>query len=135
MASERVATGSPFTVTYVSDRTAAKVSALFWAGDGFGTIELNGGVFPVPDEHATIRMWAEGGAIPLPPLGTEPMRLSAPFIVGQTRVFPSFFGVPTAGHRLSGRGIVTLDLVPDPVDGWGITRTQYEFQDASRSRT
>ena len=56
------------------------------------------------------------------------MRLSAPFIVGQTAVFPSFFGVPTGGHRLSGRGIVTLDLVPDPVDGWGITRAEYEFQ-------
>jgi hypothetical protein len=118
----------PWLWSYAPTGTPISVDALFWAGDGFGTIELNGAVSPVPAENATIRMWAEGGAIPMPPLGTEPMRLSAPFVVGQTPVFPSFFGVPSGGHRLSGRGIVTLDLVPHPGDGWDISRTQYEFQ-------
>jgi hypothetical protein len=119
--------GGPWQYSYAPAGTPINLDTQFSVSDGGGTIELNGTVYPVPEENSSIRVFVEAGEMPMPPRGTEPVRLSAPFIVGRTRI-PSFFYVPSDSYFLSGRGTMTLDFAPDPQLGMGISRVTYDFQ-------
>jgi hypothetical protein len=126
-------TSGPWQGSFAPTGTPISLDALFSSGDGAGTVELNGVAYPVPAEFESINIWTDGEGIPTPPLGTEPIRLSAPFTIGTTPSRSNFqVLLPSnefVSYLLVGRGIVTLDLTPAPLDGgWRISRTQYEFQ-------
>jgi hypothetical protein len=109
--------------------TPVDLQAFFSSGDGGGTVELNGVPYPVPAEFESIFLETAGGPIVMPPLSTEAMLLSAPFTLA-FGIF-AFLRAPEDFDvvRLSGRGITTLALTPDFLDGgWRMTEVRYEFQ-------
>jgi hypothetical protein len=122
-------TTGPWGCSFCPTGTPVDLQAFFSDGDGSGTVELNGVSYVVPAEFESFSIETAGGPIIMPPLGTEVLRLSAPFTIARG-VF-SFLRTP-GDHvfaPLFGRGITTLELTPDPIDaGWRVTQARYEFQ-------
>ena len=122
-------TTGPWGCSFCPTGTPIDLQAFFSDGDGSGTVQLNGVSYVVPAEFESISIETAGGPIIMPPLGPEILRLSAPFTIAHG-IF-SFLRTPTdwVFAPLSGRGITTLELTPDPIDaGWRITQVRYEFQ-------
>jgi hypothetical protein len=120
--------GGPWEYSLAPEGTPIRLNTIFRAGEGGGTVEVAGEVYRIPDdENANLRMFVAAGEIPMPPFGADPVRLSAPFTVGGTRV-RSFVATPSAVYDLSGKGIITLDLEPVDDLGMRITRMEYDFQ-------
>jgi len=104
--------------------------AFFSADDGHGTVKLDGNVYQVPSSQANVHFVLTAGSMILPPISTGAV-LSEPFEVheGSLSLFDvGGFGGPTLEFPLAGRGIATVELVPNlfaPL--WEFSSVRYEF--------
>jgi len=102
---------------------------MFSAFDGGGTVTLNGNSFRVPSSQADVFFTLTAGSVILPQLSSRAV-LTAPFEVlfGSVFLF-DFAGEPTVTFPLTGRGLATVELVPNPSGAplWEYSSFRYDF--------
>jgi len=109
--------------------TAGLRQAFFFDSDGSGTVTVDGNVFPLPSNQATVAfVLTTAGSQILPPISARAV-ITAPFEVERSVLsLFDFGGEPGVSFSLAGRGLATVELVPNPnAPLWEFSRVRYDF--------